>query len=61
MDFECQEEGYLAKILVGSGTKDVAVGRVRISLTFNLDSPSVSLLIIQEMLQHLQTLQWRVD
>ncbi|KAJ1922083.1 pyruvate dehydrogenase complex dihydrolipoamide acetyltransferase component (E2) [Tieghemiomyces parasiticus] len=26
MDFECQEEGYLAKILCDSGSKDVAVG-----------------------------------
>lgn len=25
MDFECQEEGFLAKILVSGGTKDVAV------------------------------------
>ena len=28
MDFECQEDGYVAKILVESGTKDVAVGYV---------------------------------
>ena len=28
MDFECQDEGYLAKILVNSGEKDVAVGTV---------------------------------
>lgn len=28
MDFECQEEGYLAKILVPSGTKDVKVNTV---------------------------------
>lgn len=28
MDFECQEEGYLAKILAETGTKDVPVGRV---------------------------------
>ncbi|CAG8503305.1 3744_t:CDS:2 [Ambispora gerdemannii] len=27
MDFECQEEGYLAKILVETGTKDVKVGQ----------------------------------
>ncbi|CAG8537950.1 7890_t:CDS:2 [Ambispora leptoticha] len=27
MDFECQEEGYLAKILVESGTKEVKVGQ----------------------------------
>ncbi|RIA97035.1 2-oxoacid dehydrogenases acyltransferase-domain-containing protein [Glomus cerebriforme] len=26
MDFECQDEGYLAKILVESGTKDVKIG-----------------------------------
>lgn len=26
MDFECQEEGYLAKVLRDSGSKDVAVG-----------------------------------
>lgn len=30
MDFEFQEEGVLAKILKDSGTKDVAVGNVRI-------------------------------
>jgi len=28
MDFECQDEGYLAKILVDSGEKEVAVGNV---------------------------------
>ena len=28
MDFECQDEGYLAKILVNSGEKDVPVGNV---------------------------------
>lgn len=28
MDFENQDEGYLAKILVQSGEKDVAVGNV---------------------------------
>jgi pyruvate dehydrogenase E2 component (dihydrolipoamide acetyltransferase) len=28
MDFECQDEGYFAKILVQSGEKDVAVGNV---------------------------------
>jgi pyruvate dehydrogenase E2 component (dihydrolipoamide acetyltransferase) len=25
MDFECQEEGYLAKVLLEAGSKDVAV------------------------------------
>jgi pyruvate dehydrogenase E2 component (dihydrolipoamide acetyltransferase) len=29
MDFECQDDGFLAKILLESGEKDVAVGRVR--------------------------------
>jgi pyruvate dehydrogenase E2 component (dihydrolipoamide acetyltransferase) len=29
MDFENQDEGYLAKILVQSGEKDVAVGNVK--------------------------------
>jgi pyruvate/2-oxoglutarate dehydrogenase complex dihydrolipoamide acyltransferase (E2) component len=28
MDFECQEEGYLAKILIDGGSKDVPVGKV---------------------------------
>lgn len=28
MDFECQEEGFLAKVLVDTGAKDVAVGQV---------------------------------
>ncbi|KAI8077929.1 pyruvate dehydrogenase complex dihydrolipoamide acetyltransferase [Gilbertella persicaria] len=27
MDFECQEEGYLAKVLIDQGAKDVAVGQ----------------------------------
>ncbi|KAI8073777.1 pyruvate dehydrogenase complex dihydrolipoamide acetyltransferase [Thamnidium elegans] len=27
MDFECQEEGFLAKVLVDSGAKDIAVGQ----------------------------------
>jgi hypothetical protein len=30
IDFEFQEEGYLAKILVPSGTRDIAVGTVRV-------------------------------
>jgi pyruvate/2-oxoglutarate dehydrogenase complex dihydrolipoamide acyltransferase (E2) component len=29
MDFECQEEGFLAKVLVDTGAKDVAVGQVK--------------------------------
>lgn len=29
MDFECQEEGFLAKILIDSGSKDIPVGQVR--------------------------------
>jgi biotin carboxyl carrier protein len=29
MDFECQEEGFLAKMLVDTGAKDVPVGKVR--------------------------------
>jgi pyruvate dehydrogenase E2 component (dihydrolipoamide acetyltransferase) len=28
MDFECQDEGFLAKVLVDSGEKDVPVGNV---------------------------------
>lgn len=28
MDFECQEEGYLAKILADTGAKDFPVGTV---------------------------------
>jgi hypothetical protein len=28
MDFECQDEGFLAKVLVESGEKDVPVGNV---------------------------------
>jgi len=28
MDFETPEEGYLAKIMVSAGQKDVTVGRV---------------------------------
>lgn len=29
MDFEVQEEGFLAKILIAEGTKDAQVGQVR--------------------------------
>ena len=36
MDFECQDEGYLAKILVNSGEKDVAVGNVLPHYKFEL-------------------------
>ena len=38
MDFECQEEGYLAKLLVDTGAKDVPVGMVSCfpSLLFSL-------------------------
>ncbi|CAG8503589.1 4643_t:CDS:2 [Diversispora eburnea] len=35
MDFECQEEGYLAKILIESGAKDVNVGSPLAILTEN--------------------------
>ena len=28
MDFECQEEGYLAKILMDAGSKEVPVNKV---------------------------------
>ncbi|KAG1219341.1 hypothetical protein G6F68_021435 [Rhizopus microsporus] len=30
MDFECQEEGFLAKVLVDTGAKDVNVGKVKL-------------------------------
>lgn len=29
MDFEVQEEGFLAKILISEGTKDAEVGKVK--------------------------------
>jgi len=47
MDFECQEEGYLAKILVESGEKDVPVGQVTrsLSLTISLNR-TLSLIFI---------------
>lgn len=32
MDFECQEDGFLAKILVESGTKDVEVNKVGVAI-----------------------------
>lgn len=28
MDFECQEEGFLAKVFVSEGDKDIPVGKV---------------------------------
>lgn len=36
MDFECQEEGYLAKILISEGAKEVPVGK---PLAVIVDSP----------------------
>ena len=30
MDFECQDEGFLAKILISEGTENVPVGKVGI-------------------------------
>ena len=33
MDFETPEEGFLAKIIIAAGTKDVKVGSVRFLLT----------------------------
>lgn len=36
MGFETPEEGYLAKVLVAAGTKDVAIGQVLNSL-FQVD------------------------
>lgn len=30
MDFECQEEGFLAKVFVSEGDKDIPVGKVTI-------------------------------
>ena len=34
MDYECQEEGFLAKVLVPSGTKDIAVNTVTFFFSF---------------------------
>lgn len=34
MDFETPEEGYLAKILVAAGQKDVKVGKVKICFNY---------------------------
>ena len=42
MDFECQEEGFLAKILVESGEKDVPVGQVRPLYPYPIPHPSYS-------------------
>lgn len=36
MDFEFQEEGVLAKLLKGSGEKDVAVGNVSLRIGYNI-------------------------
>lgn len=38
MDFEYQEEGVIAKILLESGEKDVAVGSVGVECTPHLDT-----------------------
>eukprot|EP00898_Chlorokybus_atmophyticus_P002116 jgi/Chlat1/2905/Chrsp2S04631 len=37
VDFDCQEDGYLAKILVASGTKDIPVGTLLAILAENED------------------------
>jgi pyruvate dehydrogenase E2 component (dihydrolipoamide acetyltransferase) len=39
MDFECQDEGFLAKVLVDSGEKDVPVGNVSPVLYVSDNSP----------------------
>jgi pyruvate dehydrogenase E2 component (dihydrolipoamide acetyltransferase) len=39
MDFECQDEGFLAKILVDSGEKDVPVGNVPLTICLAHNSP----------------------
>lgn len=36
MGFETPEEGYLAKILIPEGAKDVPIGKVRIICIFSL-------------------------
>ena len=33
MDFETPEEGYLAKILIPAGSKDVPIGKVSINIS----------------------------
>ena len=38
MDFEFQDEGVLAKVLKESGEKDVSVGSVGVTLSYNLPS-----------------------
>lgn len=35
MDFEVQEEGFLAKILIAEGTKDAEVGKVQMRANKN--------------------------
>jgi len=35
MDFETPEEGYLAKIVVSAGQKDITVGRVFIFISLS--------------------------
>lgn len=41
MDFECQDEGFLAGIFVESGTKDVAVNKVGTVLEIQFERDNV--------------------
>ena len=42
MDFEFQEDGVLAKLLMDSGSKDVAVGNVRTDAEEPLQTPRLT-------------------
>ena len=40
MDFETPEEGYLAKILIKGGVRDIPVGKVSLKMFQKLRNPS---------------------
>lgn len=55
MDFETPEEGYLAKIVVSAGQKDVTVGRVCAYLYYSVSNQSIYIYIL--LLSHTRALK----
>lgn len=56
MDFECQEEGFLAKILVNSGAKEVPINSV--SIGYRLFS-KVDTSLIDKIISFSQSVSWQ--
>ncbi len=49
MDFETPEEGYLAKIVIPEGQKDIPVGKVSLSVIWSCSNFEASFLPVLQM------------